>query len=136
MVKLAIRCGNSNAVYNAAVVSKDEAAPRRVTTPIHLAASKPVTRGFRVLARLRDGTVTLVALAETRAEAVTVARQRARELPPHTARLEVEKWEGGVVIGHWVTVATRPGELPVLARPTGSRPLGRRAARLIEQGQG
>ncbi len=133
MVTHAIKCGNSNQVYNAAPTAKEEAAPRRGTTPIHLGVTQTVTRSFRVMAKLRDGSLALLVAAQTRAEATGIARKRFREVPEGTARLVLEKWEGGLIAGRWVGIETRFGELPVLARPTGRRPLSGRARKLIEK---
>jgi hypothetical protein len=133
VVKHAIKCGNSNQVYNAAPTAKDELAARRRTTPIHLGATQSPARGYRVLARLRDGSTALVVAADTRAEAAEVARKRAMEYAERAARFVLERWTGGDLVGTWVEIATRPGELPVLARSTGRRPLSGRARKVIEQ---
>lgn len=133
MVKPVIKCGNSAEVFNAAPVAEPEVAPVRIVTRMHVGSTSPVARGFRVVARLKDGASALVVAADTRAEACEIARKRARELPVGTTRLVLEKWEGGDRFGQWVELATRAGELPMLARSPGRRPLSGRARRLIER---
>lgn len=60
--------------------------------------------GFRVVARLSDGGVALVALADTRSEASQLAC--AREKETLAARLMLERWEGRPWAGNWVGVPT------------------------------
>lgn len=117
MAQPIVKCGNSNSAYNAAPAVKEDEAPRRVTTRMHFLDRAPVAASFRVVVRLRNrGTAFLVA-ADTRAEAIELARKRVADVPVDATRLMVERWEGGERFGTWVTMGTRRGELPVIALP-------------------
>lgn len=75
-----------------------------------------VVRGFRVVAELATGGEALVGLADTRAEAVGVARRQVEKLPGGTVRLRLEWWAGGPTAGQWVWQRTGRGELPLRQR--------------------
>lgn len=71
-----------------------------------------VVRGFRVVAELATGGEALVGLADTRAEAVGMARRQVERLPDGTVGLRLEWWAGGPACGRWVGQRTGRGELP------------------------
>lgn len=124
MAEHIVRCGNSNNVYNASTAAKEEAAPWRVTTRMHILDRAPVAAGFRVIARLQNGATAFLIAAGTRAEAVELARKRVTDVPADAVRLMLERWKGGERSGSWVTVATRRGELPEVRRPRRARQWG------------
>lgn len=92
MLNNTFKCGNSGAVLTAAVAPKPVAAAPRLTVAVHFAPIAPMAGGVRVVARLADGTDTVVLVGDT-VEFVT-ANVFAWALPAGTVALAVEKWEG------------------------------------------
>jgi hypothetical protein len=108
------RCGTSNAVYQAARCKsprKDDLPTPRLRIPLHFARGSVGGLGFRLIARLENGTHVLVCLGVTREEVVRRAWSLARELPT-AVELRLQQWVGGACWGHWLRLATRAGELP------------------------
>lgn len=104
------KCGNSSAVLMAAVPAKPVAAAPRLKVAVHFAPIAPMAGGVRVVARLADGTDTVVLVGDT-VEFVT-ANVFAWALPAGTVALTVEKWEGTFSAGRWAKVSLPPGALP------------------------
>jgi hypothetical protein len=109
------RCGTGRDVYYAppaeASPREDGAAPR-LHTPLHFGGPRPAGLGFRVVADLGNGGTALVCLGATRAEAVSLARSRARGLAGRAAGFRLQHWVGGVRAGLWQDLSCRRGELP------------------------
>lgn len=101
---------------------KAEPASVRLRTALH---GERLRQWFRVVARLADGGVALVAVGDTREEALATARANAADLPEETVGLALEEWKGGLLRGGWVRRSHERNELPPVAK---RRKKGRRAA--------
>jgi hypothetical protein len=114
-----IRCGSSNAVYRAPRIPrprKDDHPAPRLLIPLHFAKPSAGGFGFRLVARLGDGTHALLCLGATREEVARRAWTLLRELPAGTVKLHLQEWVGGVCSGRWLRLPSRAGELPRLQR--------------------
>jgi hypothetical protein len=110
-----IRCGSSNAVYHAPRLNtphKDDHAPPRLLIPLHFVRGCAGGLGYRLVARLGDGTHALLCLGASREDVARRAWSLARELPAGTIALHLQEWVGGACAGRWLRLPSRPGELP------------------------
>jgi hypothetical protein len=126
-----IRCGSSNAVYHAPRTrspKKDDQPAPRLLIPLHFPKPSAGGFGYRLVARLADGTHALLCLGATRDEVARRAWSLSRELPAGTVELHLQEWVGGACAGHWLRLRSRAGELP-----RGQRRLMRRSARQAER---
>lgn len=111
MTDRVVRCGTSNNIYNAAPARPmpEDLETVRLTSRLHLGAAQKPSPAFRVVARLADGSQTLVCLGRTRQEAVSAARALRHTLPAGAGALRLERWTGAAGRGCWQDAGGLPG---------------------------
>jgi hypothetical protein len=102
MAMRSYRCGNSGTVYNRgaeAPTTREDRAPVRLVSRMHLGCGVKLPAAFRVLGTDARGRHALVGLADSRAEAAVRLRANAGRF----VLLRLQEWVGSACAGSWRT---------------------------------